>query len=63
MTDRPGRWYAIPPQQRDQMIVRLRRAGWTHQRIGQQVGMTEAGVRSALRRIAEGRFGEGMTRA
>jgi hypothetical protein len=63
MTDRPGRYYPIPPQQRDQMIVALRRRGWTHQRIGQQVGMTESGVRRALDRIRMGGYGQGATRA
>jgi DNA-binding NarL/FixJ family response regulator len=62
MTDQPGRWYAIPPQQRDQLILQLRRRGWPHKRIGQRVGMTESGVRRALERIARGGFGEGMTR-
>jgi DNA-binding NarL/FixJ family response regulator len=63
MTDQPGRYYAQPPQVRDQAILRLKRRGWTNQRIGQQVGMTESGVRRSLERIAMGRFGEGMTRA
>jgi hypothetical protein len=62
MDDRRGRWYPMPAIQRDKLIMRLRRAGWTHQRIGKRVGMSESGVRRALLRIREGRFGEGMTR-
>jgi hypothetical protein len=63
MAERRGRFYAIPAVQRDVMIVRLRRAGWTHARIGKRVGMSESGVRRALQRIATGGFGEGMTRS
>ena len=63
MTDRPGRWYAIPAQQRDQMIVALRRRGWTYKRIGARVGLSESGVQRALLRIREGGFGEGATRS
>jgi hypothetical protein len=44
------------------MILRLRRAGWTYERIGARVGMSESGVRRALERIRDGGFGEGMTR-
>jgi hypothetical protein len=62
MSDQPGRWYALPPIRRDEMIVKLRRAGWTHARIGRRVGMSESGVRRALERIRGGGFGEGMTR-
>jgi hypothetical protein len=57
------RLYPMPPQVRDQMIVQLRRRGWTNAKIGKAVGMTESGVRRALSRIAQGGFGEGMTRA
>jgi hypothetical protein len=60
--DRPGRFYAIPAQQRDAMILELRRRGWTYERIGKRVGMTESGVRRALERIRVGGFGEGMRR-
>ena len=63
MPDMPGRWYTIPAHERDRMILQLRRAGWTHKRIGQRVGMTESGVKRALDRIRDGGFGEGMTRA
>ena len=63
MDDRPGRFYALPAIERDRMILQLKRRGLTHKRIGAAVGMTESGVRRALQRIAEGGFGEGMTRA
>ena len=63
MADKPGRWYAIPPPERDAMIVQLRRAGWSNARIGARVGMSESGVRRALQRIREGGFGEGATRS
>jgi DNA-binding NarL/FixJ family response regulator len=61
--ERRGRFYAIPPVERDRMIMRLRRAGWTYKRIGVRVGMSESGVKRALDRIAMGGFGEGMTRS
>ncbi|MGA7050503.1 MAG: helix-turn-helix domain-containing protein [Mycobacterium sp.] len=63
MPDRPGRFYAIPPQERDKLIVALRRQGWTHARIGKRVGMSQSGVARALERIAAGGFGEGATRS
>jgi hypothetical protein len=63
MDDRPGRWYALPAIERDRLILQLKRRGWTHKRIGVQVGMTESGVRRAVERIRDGGFGEGMTRA
>ena len=62
MTDRPGRWYPMPPVERDRMILRLRRAGWSYKRIGQRVGMSESGVSRAVQRIRDGRFGEGNSR-
>jgi DNA-directed RNA polymerase specialized sigma24 family protein len=58
----PDRIYAIPAPQRDLLIMRLRRRGWTYERIGERVGMSESGVRRALERIRAGGFGEGMTR-
>ena len=58
-----GRWYALGPRERDQLIVQLRRAGWTYKRIGRRVGMSESGVARAGQRIREGRFGTGSARA
>ena len=63
MDGRTGRFYAIPPHERDRMILKLRRAGFTLAQIGKRVGMSESGVQRALQRIREGRFGEGMTRS
>lgn len=40
----PGRWYTLPAQERDRLIIQLRRAGRTYKRIGQRVGMTESGA-------------------
>jgi DNA-directed RNA polymerase specialized sigma24 family protein len=57
------RIYAIPAPERDRLILQLHRRGWTYERIGQRVGMSESGVRRALERIRLGGFGEGMTRA
>jgi hypothetical protein len=57
------RLYPMPTQVRDQMIVQLRRRGWTNAKIGKRVGMSESGVRRALERIRMGGFGEGATRA
>jgi hypothetical protein len=39
--------------QGDEMIVRLRRKGWTYRRIGKAVGMSANGVMQALRRMAD----------
>ncbi len=61
--DRPGRFYAIPAVERDRMIIQMRRAGFTYAQIGKRVGMSESGVRRALQRIRDGRFGEGATRS
>ena len=47
----------IPTAQRDQLIVELRRRGWTYARIGKKVGMSENGVSESLTRIRQGRPG------
>lgn len=62
MPEQRGRWYALPPQERDRLIVTLRRRGWTYARIAKAVQMDKSGVRRALQRIKDGRFGEGMKR-
>jgi hypothetical protein len=62
MDERRGRFYAIPAHVRDEQIVKLKRLGWTHARIGKRVGMSESGVRRALERIRGGGFGTGTTR-
>ena len=61
--ERPGRWYAIPPQERDRMIVQMRRQGFTYRQIGKRVGMSESGVARAIQRIRLGGFGQGVTRS
>jgi hypothetical protein len=38
--------------ERDQMISKLRRCGYTHRRVGKAVGMSANGVMQALRRMA-----------
>lgn len=43
--------------ERDQMIVKLRRHGYSYRQIGSAVGMTANGVMTSLRRIGEGRPG------
>lgn len=63
MDERPGRFYALPAQERDRMILNLRRRGWTYKRIGRRVGMSESGVARAVQRIRMGGFGEGATRS
>ena len=60
MTDRPGRFYTLNAPDRDEMIVALRRRGWTYAKIGRRVGMSESGVKRALDRIRAGGYGMGM---
>lgn len=43
--------------QRDRLIVKMRRHGYTYRQIGAAVGMTANGVMTSLQRIAEGRPG------
>lgn len=62
MGDQRGRFYPMPAIQRDETILALRRRGWTYNRIGKKVGMSESGVRHAMDRIRDGGFGQGMTR-
>ena len=47
----------VPAEERDKLIVELRRRGWTYKRIGQAVGMSENGVSASVVRIQEGRPG------
>jgi IS30 family transposase len=39
--------------QRDELIVRLRRKGYSYRKIGKAVGMSPQGVLQALRRMAD----------
>lgn len=43
--------------QRDNLIVKLRRHGYSYRQIGSVVGMTANGVMTSLNRIKEGRSG------
>lgn len=47
----------IPAEERDKLILDLRRRGWTYARIGKYVGMSANGVSASLVRIQEGRPG------
>ena len=47
----------LTAMRRDDMIVDLRRRGFTYRQIAPRVGMSPAGVLRALRRIGEGRPG------
>ena len=63
MDEHPGRWYSLPPQERDRLILQMRRSGFTYRQIGKRVGMSESGVARAVQRIRLGGFGEGATRS
>jgi hypothetical protein len=47
--------------QRDELIMRLHRAGWSQSQIARhpQIGLTQQAISKALRRIAAGRVGAG----
>jgi hypothetical protein len=47
--------------QRDELIVKLRKRGYTYRQIAPRVGMSPNGVMQALRRIGEGRPGGGRS--
>ena len=49
----------LTAMQRDDMIVDLRRRGFTYRQIAPRVGMSAGGVLRALQRIGEGRRGAG----
>jgi DNA-binding CsgD family transcriptional regulator len=51
----------LTPYQRDELILKLRRRGYTYRAIARQVGMSPGGVLRALRRIGEGRPGGGRS--
>lgn len=50
---RMARFMTAP--EKDRLIAELRGHGWTLKRIGQEIGMTAAGVSAALKRIPQGR--------
>jgi hypothetical protein len=45
----------LTPLQRDELIVAMRRRGFTYRVIARRVGMSPGGVLRALQRIGEGR--------
>jgi len=45
--------------ERDALIFRLRRNGWSQAQDARRLGHTRQGVSTALQRIAEGRLGRG----
>ena len=47
----------VSAEERDKIILTLRRRGWTYARIAKHVGMSENGVSASLTRIREGRPG------
>lgn len=51
------RRYTMSAQERDELIMTLRRRGVTLARIGRQVGMSKSGVARAIERMALGRPG------
>jgi hypothetical protein len=42
----------LAPTERDALILKLRKKGWTQAAIGAHVGMTQVGVHHALNRLA-----------
>jgi transcriptional regulator len=57
---RTGCYYddMVAPE-RDALIFRLRRKGWSQAQDARRLGDTQQGVSKALQRIAEGRLGRG----
>jgi DNA-binding MarR family transcriptional regulator len=55
---RTGYYYddMVAPE-RDALIVRSRRKGWSPTKIARRLGLTQQGVSKALQRIAESRPG------
>jgi hypothetical protein len=47
----------IPAAERDRLIYKMRRKGWTYAKISKHTGMSISGVRSSLVRMAQGRCG------
>lgn len=57
MSDRRRQPQVMSESERVQMIVALRRKGWTYKRIGQYVGLSANGVKYALHRVTQpGRY-------
>jgi hypothetical protein len=51
--DREGRYNRdqLSPVQRDNLILKLKDAGWSQTQIGTYLGMTQAGISHALKRL------------
>ena len=57
VADRRRQPRTMNDQVRAEMIITLRRRGWTYKQIGQQVGLSANGVKYALHRVtAPGRY-------
>jgi hypothetical protein len=54
MAYRSYRYPLIRPHHRDQLILDLRRRGYTYQRIGRAVGISPSGAYRAFRRLQAG---------
>ena len=55
---RTGYYYdGLSPIERDELIVKLARQGYSQSKIARQLGVTQQGISKALKRIAEGRIG------
>lgn len=52
----------LSPLERDELIARLRRSGWTIRAIAKHVGISPNGVHYALKRMDEGKTGQGRDR-
>jgi len=52
-------YHEMVASERNALIVRLRREGWSQTMIGGRLGPTQQGISDALLRIAEGRPGRG----
>ncbi len=55
---RSGYYYdGLTAAERDALIIKRRRKGWSQVKIARRLGMTQQGVSKALNRTAEGRAG------
>jgi lambda repressor-like predicted transcriptional regulator len=53
MAERHRQPKTMSDQERIEIIVGLRRRGWTYKRIGQSIGMSANGVKYALHRVTQ----------
>jgi predicted transcriptional regulator len=52
-----GYYDSLPSLERDRLIVKWTKQGYSQKRIAVTLGLTQQGVSKALRRISEGRPG------